>query len=75
MDLPSLLRKARLIRHLSQAEVARRAGVSHSLISKYELEQKHPSPEVLARLCDVLGIRTPIRERDGMPVLYWRDES
>jgi transcriptional regulator with XRE-family HTH domain len=46
----------RVLRGLSQAEVAQRAGIRPNQISRYETGQVLPQLEQLARLLDALGI-------------------
>lgn len=51
----ALLREARKRAGLSQVELATRAGVTQSVISVYESEQRQPSIPVLARLIEAAG--------------------
>jgi predicted nucleotidyltransferase/DNA-binding XRE family transcriptional regulator len=50
-----VLREARERSHLSQTEVARRAGVAQSVISAYESGRREPSVQTLARLIEATG--------------------
>ncbi len=50
-----VLREARQRSHLSQTEVARRAGVAQSVISAYESGRRQPSVQTLARLIEATG--------------------
>lgn len=50
-----VLRAARLRSNLSQAELARRAGVAQSVISAYESGRREPSVATLARLVEATG--------------------
>ena len=50
-----VLREARQRSHLSQTEVARRAGVAQSVISAYESGRREPSVPTLARLIEATG--------------------
>jgi transcriptional regulator with XRE-family HTH domain len=65
---PSLLRQARQRAGLSQAELARRSGVSRSVLSVYESGRREPSSEALARILAAagfrLGLRPAVRELD-----------
>lgn len=54
-DAASLLREARRRSHLTQTEVARRAGVAQSVISAYEAGRREPSVRTLARLIEATG--------------------
>lgn len=51
----ALLRAARQGSHLSQTELARRAGVAQSVISAYESGRPEPSVATLARLVEATG--------------------
>lgn len=66
------LRKTRLDRGLSQADLAKRAGLQPAAISHFETEERSPSFENLRRLADALEIsidyllvRTPEPESAG----------
>jgi predicted nucleotidyltransferase/DNA-binding XRE family transcriptional regulator len=50
-----VLRDARLRGHLSQTELARRAGVAQSVISAYESGHREPSLKTLTRLVEATG--------------------
>ena len=54
-DAGSLLRAARKAAGLTQAELARRAGVTQSVISAYEAGRREPSVATLSRLVDAAG--------------------
>lgn len=55
--LPATLRNLRLARGLTQAELAARAGVDRSYVSRLERGQRaNPSQDVLAALARVLGV-------------------
>ena len=43
---------------LSQSEVARRIGVSHSAVSAYEAEEISPSLETLVKFADLYHVST-----------------
>jgi len=55
MALASILREARLRAGLSQAELARRAGVAKSTIGRIETGARVPSTELLERLVRAAG--------------------
>jgi transcriptional regulator with XRE-family HTH domain len=65
---PALLHQARQRAGLSQAELARRAGMSRSVLSVYESGRRTPSSEALARILGAagfeLGLRRAVRELD-----------
>jgi hypothetical protein len=54
-DAGSLLRKARKAAGLTQAELARRAGVTQSVVSAYEAGRREPAVSTLSRLVDATG--------------------
>jgi len=41
---------------LNQTELAERVGVAQATIARYEAGTRSPSPEVLGRLADALGV-------------------
>lgn len=51
---PERLRKSREIRRLTQAELAKKAGLPAASISHFETGTRFPSGESLARLADAL---------------------
>ena len=57
----ALLREARARAGLSQAELARRAGVSRSVLSVYESGRREPGSEALARILAAAGYRLDLR--------------
>jgi transcriptional regulator with XRE-family HTH domain len=80
-----VLRRNRLEQHRTLAEVAREACVSVPYLSEVERGRKEPSSEILAAVCDSLGIelsdllgevrrdlandRAPVLPLDRAPVL------
>jgi transcriptional regulator with XRE-family HTH domain len=58
------LRRARTDRRISQAELARRSGVSLAAVRAYEGGSRHPSRAALAALIDVLGL--PVEDAHRM---------
>lgn len=63
----SLLREARQRSGLSQAELARRAGVTQSVISAYESGQRQPALPTLARLIEAAGLELRVSVDEGRP--------
>jgi uncharacterized protein len=59
----SLLREARTKAGLSQAELARRAGVTQSVVSAYESATRQPSLSMLDRLVSATGLELQLRVR------------
>lgn len=58
-----LLREARTKAGLSQAELARRAGTTQSVVSAYESASRQPSLPVLDRLVSATGLVLDVRVR------------
>jgi predicted nucleotidyltransferase/DNA-binding XRE family transcriptional regulator len=65
----SLLREARKKSGLSQAELARRAGVTQSVVSAYESAARQPSLPTLDRLVSATGLvlEMKVRPRTSPP--------
>src|SRR2546425_6959315 len=59
----SLLREARRQAGISQAELARRAGVTQSVVSAYESGARQPSLPTLERLVKATGLELDITVR------------
>ena len=64
-----MLRAARREAGLSQAEFARRAGVTQSVVSAYETGARQPSLQTLARLVAASGLELDVtlRRRESSP--------
>jgi uncharacterized protein len=60
-----LLREARRNAGLSQAELARRAGTTQSVVSAYESASRQPSVPMLARLISAAGLELTMRVDRG----------
>ena len=56
VDFSQRLKQLRLDKHLTQAQVAGRVGVTASMISSYETDLRLPSYEVMVRLADLFGV-------------------
>jgi transcriptional regulator with XRE-family HTH domain len=71
MDRPHeaarLLLRTRSAAGLSQAELARRAGIPHSVLSAYEHGRRDPGTGMLARLLGAAGFRLTV-SRSGPDV-------
>jgi predicted nucleotidyltransferase/DNA-binding XRE family transcriptional regulator len=65
VDSAALLRRARLAAGLTQTELARRAGVTQSVISAYESGRREPALSTLARLVEAAGARLHLDLEDG----------
>jgi transcriptional regulator with XRE-family HTH domain len=55
-DIGARLRAARTSRHLTQRELARKSGVTNSLISQIEQNQSSPSVSSLKRILDAIPL-------------------
>ena len=53
---PITLAVIRVLAGLSQAELSRRSGISQGYLSGIESGDKVPSPEMLGKLADTLGV-------------------
>lgn len=56
VDFSQRLKQLRLDKHLTQARVAERVGVTASMVSSYETDIRLPSFEVMVRLADLFGV-------------------
>ena len=56
VDCSEKLRTLREAKHLTQAQVAQKIGVSKAMVSAYETATKVPSIEVLVRLSRLFGV-------------------
>jgi uncharacterized protein len=59
--LSHLVREARLRAHLSQAELARRAGVAKSTVGRIETGARSPTAELVERLVRAAGFELDCR--------------
>ena len=81
LDLGEKVRRLRESRDWSQAELARRSGVTKSAISTYELGLRTPSADVVCSFAKVFGVSADyllgIAERRAVEVegLSERDEA
>ena len=60
LDIPSILREARLRAALSQRQLAERAGTAQSVVARIELGLTSPSLKTLLRLLDATGFRLEV---------------
>lgn len=68
------LREARLKKGITQAEVAKRLGVTRSVIARYEKEINDPPSENISRLAEILGVSADWllgRTDDPSPPVAW----
>lgn len=52
------LRAARRARHLTQAEVAKKAGINESHYAQIERGEKNPSATYLLKVIEVIGVES-----------------
>lgn len=70
VDVGKKLKNLRLQSGLTQKQLAERMGVTTSVISYYELDERCPSPEVLIRLANIFHVSTDyLLGIDNMKVL------
>lgn len=58
VDFGERLKKLRQGEGMSQQQLADRLGVTKSVVSYYELHERHPSPEVLIKLSSIFHTST-----------------
>lgn len=58
VDFGDRLKQLRLQGGLTQQQLADRLGVTKSVISYYELQERYPSPEVFTKLASVFHVST-----------------
>ena len=56
VDFSQRLKKVRMDRHLTRAQVARKIGVTASMVSSYETDIRLPSYDVMIRIADLFGV-------------------
>lgn len=56
VDFSQRLKQLRKDKHLTQAQVAERIGVTASMVSSYETDIRLPSYEVMLRIADIFGV-------------------
>lgn len=56
VDFGSLLKDLRTKSGLTQKQLADRMGITKSVISYYELQERQPSPEVIIKLANVFHV-------------------
>ena len=58
VDFGDRLKKLRQGEGMSQQKLADRLGVTKSVVSYYELHERHPSPDVLIKLSAIFHVST-----------------
>lgn len=72
VDFGTILKQLRLSTGMTQKEVAEKIGVTKSVISYYELQERTPSPEILVKLASMFNVTTDYLlgiERDSSSTL------
>lgn len=58
VDFGDRLKELRLKAGLTQKQLAERIGITKSVVSYYELQERSPSPEVLIKLANIFHVST-----------------
>ena len=53
-----VLKKLRLQERMPQQQLAQKLGVTKSVVSYYELQERYPSPEILIKLASIFHVTT-----------------
>ncbi len=56
VDFSQRLKQLRKDKHMTQAQVAARIGVTASMVSSYETDIRLPSYEVMVQIADLFGV-------------------
>jgi len=68
LTVPEQLAAARKARHVTQAELARMAGIDQAAISRIERGQINTSVDTVSRLSKPLGLRVALVDEQGRAV-------
>lgn len=58
VDFGTRLKSLRTQMGLTQKQLAERLGVTKSVVSYYELQERYPSPEILGKLARIFHVST-----------------
>ena len=58
MDFGSRLKELRTQAGLTQLQLAQRMGITKSVVSFYELQERTPSPDILVKLAGIFRVST-----------------
>lgn len=58
VNFGNVLKELRMNAEMTQTELAKRLGITKSVVSYYELQERTPSPDVLIRLAGIFHITT-----------------
>jgi uncharacterized protein len=64
----NLIREIRRERSLSQAELARAAGIPRSIVNVYERGRRQPGVDALARIAESAGVRLQVAPEAVDPI-------
>ena len=56
VDFSQRIKQLRKDKHMTQAQVAARIGVTASMVSSYETDIRLPSYEVMVQIADLFGV-------------------
>lgn len=56
VDFSQRIKQLRKDKHMTQAQVAARIGVTASMVSAYETDIRQPSYEVMVKIADLFGV-------------------
>ncbi len=56
VDFGNKLKQLRLQAGFTQKQLADKLGVTKSVVSYYELQERYPSPDTLIKLCRIFGV-------------------
>ncbi len=79
VDFGNVLKKLRQQEGYTQQQLAAKLGVTKSVISYYELQERAPSPEVLIRLSYIFHVTTDyllgLEQRQSVDITGLSDED
>ena len=58
VDFGNLLKRLRAQEGMTQQQLADKLGVTKSVVSYYELQERYPSPEILIKLASIFHVST-----------------
>ena len=79
LDFSQRLKQLRRDRHLTQAQGAKRIGVTAAMVSSYETDIRLPSYEVMVRLADLFGVTVDYllcrQDKRFLDISDWSEEE
>ena len=58
VNFGNVFKELRMNAGMTQTELAKRLGITKSVVSYYELQKRTPSPDVLVRLAEIFHVST-----------------